>query len=156
MLSPSVESTTTKPVEILVVDDSPEDVRLIREAFALWKRSRHLEVLMSGIEVLEALAGEKRPPRIAKPDLILLDWNLPATTGAEVLAGLKKYPHLRNIPVVVFTSSSAPRDRNRAIELGASRFITKPIELDDFFNVIAGLENFLDTLPDRTPSRDGH
>jgi chemotaxis family two-component system response regulator Rcp1 len=143
-----MESTTTKPVEILVVDDSPEDIRLIRDAFALWKRSRHLEVLMSGMHVMEGLTNPVRRPRIAEPDLILLDWNLPGTTGEEVLAGLKKDPQLRHIPVVIFTSSSAPSDRRKAMELGASRFITKPIDLDDFFNAIAGLEDFLNALPD--------
>jgi chemotaxis family two-component system response regulator Rcp1 len=151
-----MEATTTKPVEILVVDDSPEDIRLIRDAFALWKRSRHLEVLMSGMQVVEGLTNLERRPLIAKPDLILLDWNLPGTTGEDVLEGLQKDPHLRNIPVVIFTSSSAPGDRRRAIELGASGFITKPIDLDDFFNAIAGLEDFLDTIPERAQSGGGH
>jgi chemotaxis family two-component system response regulator Rcp1 len=119
VLYPSLESATTKPVEILVVDDSPQDVRLIRDAFAQWKRSRHVQVLMSGIQVMEGLTSEERHSQIAKPDLILLDWNLPGTTGEDVLEELKKHPHLQSIPVVIFTSSSAPGDRSRAIELGA-------------------------------------
>jgi chemotaxis family two-component system response regulator Rcp1 len=151
----SMESAATKPVEILVVDDSPEDIRLIRDAFALWKRSRHLQVLMSGMQVMEGLTTDKWQPHLAKPDLILLDWNLPGTSGEDVLEGLKKNPHFRTIPVVIFTSSSAPGDRSRAIELGAARFITKPLDLDDFFNVITGLEDFLNTIPECGQSSSG-
>ena len=129
-----------KPFEILVVDDSPEDIRLIRDAFSLWKGNRRVQVFLNGVEALNHF---KNCPQETLPDLILLDWNLPGIKGEQVLEHLKNDKGLRKIPVVIFTSSSAPADRLRATELGADRFITKPLDIDDFFNVIAGLEDFV-------------
>ena len=135
-----VEPAGIKPFEILVVDDSPEDIRLIRDAFSLWKGSRRVQVFLNGEEALDHFENR---PQGDFPDLILLDWNLPGIKGEQVLEHLKKDKRLRTIPVVIFTSSSAPADRLRATELGADRFITKPLDIDDFFNVIAGLEDFV-------------
>jgi two-component system, chemotaxis family, response regulator Rcp1 len=148
MRDPSMESATSQPVEILVVDDSPEDIRLIRDAFDRWTRNCHIQVLMKGGQVIEGLAGDESNTRIAKPELILLDWNLPGTSGRDVLEVLKKHPNLRNVPVVVFTSSSAPGDQRSALEMGAACFFTKPLDLDDFFDIVAGLERFVDALPE--------
>lgn len=133
------EPAGIKPFEILAVDDSPEDIRLIRDAFSLWKGSRHLQVFLNGVEALDYLKNGSEETLL---DLILLDWNLPGIRGEQVLQHLKNDKRLREIPVVIFTSSSAPADRLRATELGADRFITKPLDIDDFFNVIAGLEDF--------------
>jgi CheY-like chemotaxis protein len=129
-----------KPFEIVVVDDSPEDIRLIRDAFSLWKGKRRVQVFLNGVEALNHF---KNCPQETLPDLILLDWNLPGIKGEQVLEDLKNDKGLRKIPVVIFTSSSAPADRLRATKLGADRFITKPLDIDDFFNVIAGLEDFV-------------
>jgi CheY-like chemotaxis protein len=129
-----------KPCEILVVDDSPEDIRLILDAFSLWKGSRHVQVFLNGGEALDHFKNRSRE---IFPDLIVLDWNLPGIKGEQVLEHLKNDKRLRKIPIVVFTSSSAPTDRLRATELGADRFITKPLDIDDFFHVIAGLEDFV-------------
>src|ERR1700680_3529032 len=123
-----------KPFEILVVDDSPEDIRLIRDAFSLWKGNRRVQVFLNGVEALNHF---KNCPQETLPDLILLDWNLPGIKGEQVLEHLKNDKGLRKIPVVIFTSSSAPAGRLRATELGADRFINKPVDIDDFFNVIA-------------------
>jgi chemotaxis family two-component system response regulator Rcp1 len=129
-----------KPFEIVVVDDSPEDIRLIRDAFSLWKGNRRVQVFLNGVEALNHF---KNCPEESSPDLILLDWNLPGIRGEQILEHLKDDKGLRKIPVVIFTSSSAPADRLRATELGADRFITKPLDIDEFFNVIAGLEDLV-------------
>jgi chemotaxis family two-component system response regulator Rcp1 len=134
------EPAAIKPVEILVVDDSPEDIRLIRDAFSLWKGNRRVQVFLNGVEALNHF---KNCPEESSPDLILLDWNLPGIRGEQILEHLKDDKGLRKIPVVIFTSSSAPADRLRATELGADRFITKPLDIDEFFNVIAGLEDLV-------------
>jgi chemotaxis family two-component system response regulator Rcp1 len=135
-----MEPAGIKPFEILVVDDSPQDIRLIRDAFSLWKGSRRLQVFLNGVEALDYL---KKGSEETLLDLILLDWNLPGIRGERILQHLKNDKRLREIPVVIFTSSSAPADRRRAAELGADRFITKPLDIDDFFNVIADLEDFV-------------
>jgi len=134
------EPAGIKPFEILVVDDSPEDIRLIRDAFSLWKGNRRVQVFLNGVEALNHF---KNRPQETLPDLILLDWNLPGIRGEQILEHLKNEKGLRNIPVAIFTSSSAPADRLRATELGAARFITKPLDIDEFFNVIAGLEDLV-------------
>jgi CheY-like chemotaxis protein len=136
------EAAEIKPFEILVVDDSPEDIRLIRDAFSLWKGNRRVQVFLNGIEALDHF---KNSPANPVPDLVLLDWNLPGIRGEQVLEHLKNDKRLCDIPVVIFTSSSSPGDRLRATQLGAARFITKPMDIDEFFNVIAGLENFVNT-----------
>jgi len=133
------EPAGSKPFEILVVDDSPEDIRLIRDAFSLWKSNRHVQAFLTGTEALDFFNSGSHGNL---PDLILLDWNLPGVKGEHVLERLKSDQRLRNIPVVIFTSSSAPTDRLRAAELRADRFITKPLDIDEFFNVIAALEDF--------------
>lgn len=134
------EPAGIKPFEILAVDDSPEDLRLIREAFSLWKGSRRVQVFLNGVEALDHF---KNGSADILPDLVLLDWNLPGIRGEQVLEHLKNDKRLRDIPVVIFTSSSSPSDRLRATQLGAARFITKPLDIDEFFNVIAGLEDFV-------------
>lgn len=148
-----MDTAGVKPFEILVVDDSPDDIRLIRDAFSLWKRNREVQALMNGMAALQFLKECETKSALNMPELILLDWNLPGIRGEDVLKRLKEDQRLRQIPVVVFTSSSAPSDRRRAIELGAERFITKPLDLDDFFNVIAGLEEL--TKHDGNSSRGG-
>lgn len=137
----TVDAASIRPFEILVVDDSPDDIRLIRDAFSLWKRNRDVQAVMTGVAAFQFLKERETKANSALPELILLDWNLPGIKGEEVLKRLKEDQRLREIPVVVFTSSSAPADRRKANQLGAERFITKPMDLDEFFNVIAGLED---------------
>lgn len=135
-----MEPAGVKPFEILVVDDSPEDIRLIRDAFSFWKGSRRVQVFLNGMEAVDHF---KNRPQETLPDLVLLDWNLPGIRGEQILEHLKNDKRLREIPVVIFTSSSSPVDRLRATQLGAARFITKPLDIDEFFNVIAALEDFV-------------
>jgi CheY-like chemotaxis protein len=135
-----MEAAGTKPFEILVVDDSPEETRLILDAFSLWKGNRRVQSFLNGVEALNHF---RNCPLETLPDLILLDWNLPGIRGEQLLEHLKNDQSLRKIPVVIFTSSSAPPDRLKATELGADSFITKPLDIDEFFNVIAGLEDFV-------------
>lgn len=144
------EPAGIKPSEIVVVDDSPDDIRLIRDAFSLWKGSRRLQVFPNGKAILDHFQGGGTQESF--PDLIVLDWNLPGIRGEQVLEHLKKDQRLKKIPVVIFTSSSAPADRVRATDLGADRFITKPLDIDEFFHVIADLEGLVDG---RGPRSDG-
>src|SRR5262249_37507492 len=131
-----------KPFEIVVVDDSPEDLRLIKDAFSLWKSSHNVQACLNGAAALECF---KSTMDRNTPDLIVLDWNLPGMKGEQVLDYFTKDRKRRDVPVVVFTSSSAPNDELRATGLGADRFITKPLDIDEFFNIIAGLEDLVKT-----------
>jgi len=137
-----IEAAARKSFQILIVDDSPEDIRLIKDAFSLWKSSRTVQTCLNGMDALDCVKSARDGDR---PDLIVLDWNLPGMKGEQVLEHLKKDRAVSNIPVVVFTSSSAPSDKARATQLGAERFITKPLDIDEFFNVIAGLEDLVKT-----------
>jgi two-component system response regulator len=123
------------PIDILLVEDNPADVRLTREAL---KEARvRLQVARDGVEALEMLRSVAAPHR---PDLILLDLNLPRKDGREVLQEIKQDEALRHIPVVILTTSQAEQDVLQSYRLGASAFITKPVEIDRFFQVVHSLE----------------
>jgi len=125
------------PIDILLVEDNPADVRLTREAL---KEARvRLQVARDGVEALEMLRSVAAPHR---PDLILLDLNLPRKDGREVLQEIKQDEALRHIPVVILTTSQAEQDVLQSYRLGASAFITKPVEIDRFFQVVHSLEQF--------------
>ena len=131
-----------KPIEILLVEDNPGDVRLVVESFKEAKVSNNLSVVGNGEEALAFLRRNGAYTNAPKPDLILLDLNLPKKDGREVLAEIKQDPCLRLIPVVIVTSSDAERDIVRSYELHANAYVTKPVGFDQFMNVIRSVESF--------------
>lgn len=133
---------SSKPVEILIVDDNPGDVRLTREALRKNKVSNNLHVATDGAEALAFLNREGQYADAPRPALILLDLNLPKKNGREVLAEVKNHPNLRRIPVVILTTSSEEKDILATYDLHANCYITKPADLDCFIEVIRSIEGF--------------
>lgn len=148
MIDPKGDGT----VEILLVEDSPGDVRLTREA---WKEARiknRLHVAEDGVDALAFLRQQGRHAEAVRPHLILLDLNLPRKDGREVLAEIKQDPSLRLIPVVILTTSKAEQDILKTYNLHANCYITKPLDMDDFVRVVRSIEEFwltTVTLPPR-------
>jgi CheY-like chemotaxis protein len=130
------------PVEILLVEDNPGDVRLTVEILNDAKVLNVLNVAEDGVEALAYLHKEGRYADKTRPDLILLDLNLPRKDGREVLAEIKEDPELRSIPVVILTTSMEERDIIKTYDLHANCYITKPINLDQFIEVVKAIENF--------------
>jgi CheY-like chemotaxis protein len=135
-----------RPIEILLVEDSPGDVRLTREALTDAKVRNNLTVCVDGVEALACLRGEGEWKGARRPDLILLDLNLPKKDGREVLAEIKEDPDLRRIPVVVLTTSKADEDILRSYNLHANCYISKPVDLDQFITVVRSIEDFWLTI----------
>jgi CheY-like chemotaxis protein len=135
-------SQRSRPVEILLVEDNPGDVRLTREALREGKVRNNLYVVSDGVEALEFLRRQGQHTDAARPDLILLDLNLPRKDGREVLQDIKSDPALRHIPVVVLTSSQADQDIIRAYDLHANCYVTKPVDFEQFIHVVRTIENF--------------
>jgi chemotaxis family two-component system response regulator Rcp1 len=131
-----------KPIEILLVEDSPGDVRLTREAFKDSKVLNNLYVVKDGVEAMAFLRREGQYARVVRPELILLDLNLPRKNGQEVLAEIKEDPGLKRIPVIILTVSRAEEDILRSYNLHANCYITKPVELDQFLTAIKSIEDF--------------
>lgn len=131
-----------RAAEILVVDDNPGDVRLMREAFRGSKIQNTLHAVDSGEEALSFLLRQGPHTDKEPPDLILLDLNLPGISGQEVLETLKADPELRKIPVVVLTTSAHDEDILRSYRLHANCFVTKPVDFDKFVNVVLTLQEF--------------
>ncbi|RPJ55465.1 MAG: response regulator [Acidobacteria bacterium] len=143
-------------IEILLVEDSPSDTELTIEALSEAKVANHLSAVQDGVEALAFLRREREYAQAPRPDLILLDLNLPRKDGREVLTELKGDPDLKTIPVVVLTSSSADEDVFRAYELQCNCYITKPVVFKDFLQVVRSIENFwlaVVTLPDLVVKR---
>ena len=128
-------------IEILLVEDSLDDVRLTIEAFKDAKVRNRLHVAMDGVEAMALLTGTGER-RIPLPDLILLDIDLPRKDGRDVLDEIKLDDRLRHIPVVILTTSQAKMDVMRSYQLRANAFITKPVDVDQFFRVIKRIEPF--------------
>jgi CheY-like chemotaxis protein len=141
-----------KLVEILLVEDNPGDARLTREAFKEGKVLNHLNVVGDGVQALAYLSKEGEYTRAERPDLILLDLNLPKKDGREVLEEIKADPNLRRIPVVVLTTSEAEKDIVNSYELHANAYITKPVELDRFIDIVQSIENFWLTIVKLPPN----
>jgi chemotaxis family two-component system response regulator Rcp1 len=129
-------------VEILLVEDNPADVRLTREVFEGGRLSTHLNVVGDGEQALAFLRREGIYEMAPRPKLVLLDLNLPRKDGREVLEELKTDPVLGRIPVIVLTTSAAETDIMRSYELQANCFITKPLDLDEYFSVVRMIEDF--------------
>lgn len=135
-----------KPVEILLVEDNPGDARLAKEALKDSKLKNNLHIVIDGVEAMNFLEKKGEYKDVPKPDLILLDLNLPKKDGREVLAEIKSNDKLRTIPVVVLTISQAEEDILKSYNLHANCFITKPIDLDQFIKVVQSIEDFWLTI----------
>ena len=133
-------------IKVLLVEDNPGDVRLTREALSDAKVAHRLTVARDGLEALAALRREGRFANAPRPDIILLDLNLPRKDGRAVLAEIKKDPDLRRIPVVVLTTSKAEEDVLRSYDLHANCYIPKPLDLEQFITVVKSIEDFWFTV----------
>ncbi|WP_436347356.1 response regulator [Natronorubrum sp. FCH18a] len=131
-----------EPAQILLVEDNPGDVRLTEEAFKQGRIENDLHVVTDGNEALEFLYRRGEYADAPRPDLILLDLNLPRKDGEEVLEELKGDSELRSIPVIVLTSSRAEEDVVRSYELHANAYLTKPVDPDDFIETVRAFEKF--------------
>jgi two-component system, chemotaxis family, response regulator Rcp1 len=134
--------TDNKPVEILLVEDNPGDVRLTMEALKEGRLLNHVSVAEDGVEALAFLRQKGKYADEARPDLILLDLNLPKKDGREVLAEIKEDPELRHIPVVVLTTSTAEQDVLRTYDLHANCYISKPVDFEQFIEVVKSVGDF--------------
>jgi len=135
-----------KPVEILLVEDNPGDVRLTQEAFKDGKMLNKLHVVEDGMEALAFLKQEGKYTDVPRPELILLDLNLPGKDGRDVLAEIKVDRDLKRIPVVILTTSRSEEDILRSYDLNANCYITKPLELDKFIEIVKSIEDFWLTI----------
>ena len=142
--------TYARPIEVLLVEDSPADARLTEEAFHEGRVKNHLNIVRDGVEALDFLWRRGRHAQAPRPDLILLDLNLPGKNGREVLEEIKSDPGLRRIPVMMLSSSREDQDMQRAYELHANCYIEKPVDLDHYLDVVRSIEHFwfdIVTLP---------
>jgi len=137
---------TPRAIEVLLIEDNPADVRLTREALSERKVVNRLNVVSDGVEALRYLRHEGSYAASPRPDLILLDLNLPRKSGREVLEEIKADPDLRRIPVMVLTTSKAEEDLDRAYSLHANCYIRKPVDLDEFLEVVRSIEHFWFTI----------
>ena len=138
--------TICEPIEILLVEDNPGDVRLTQEVLKDGKVRNNMHVVKDGVDAISFLQQTGEYADAPRPDIILLDLNLPKKDGREVLADIKADPDLKNIPIVVLTTSSAEQDIFRSYDLHANCYITKPVDLDQFIRVIRSIEDFWLTI----------
>jgi len=139
-------------VNILLVEDSPTDIDLTREGLEMGKLANNLTVIEDGVEALAYLRKEGAYSDAIRPDLVLLDLNLPGKDGREVLGDMKNDPDLMSIPVVVLTSSKAEEDIARTYKLHANCYITKPVNFSRFVEVVKGIEDFWFSIVKLPPS----
>jgi two-component system response regulator len=133
-------------IEVLLVEDDPGDVLMTREAFEEHKVANRLWVVSDGVSAMEFLRKEGEHVGVPTPDLILLDLNLPRMDGREVLAAVKEDPELKQIPVVVLTTSEAEEDVLRSYELHANAYVTKPVDFERFIQVVRQIDDFFVTV----------
>lgn len=129
-------------LDILLVDDDPGDCRLVQETLGEGRRVSKVHVVNDGDEALDYLKGRGAHKKAARPDLVLLDLNMPRKDGREALKELKSDPKLRRIPVVVLTTSKAEEDVVRSYDLGVNSFITKPVDFQQFVDVVKTLTQY--------------
>jgi len=129
-------------IEVLLVEDDPGDVLMTREAFEEHKIGNRLHVVPDGVEALAYLRREEPYPHAVRPDLILLDLNLPRRDGREVLKEIKDDESLRHIPVVVLTTSQLEEDILRSYQLHANAYVTKPVDFDRFIQAVRQIDEF--------------
>ncbi len=130
------------PIEVLLVEDSPGDVRLTQEAFREANPAIHLHVATDGVEAMAFLKREGTHARAPRPDLILLDLNLPRMDGREVLAHIKDDAALKTIPTVILTTSDAEADIVKSYQLQANCYLSKPVQLDAFESLVGSINDF--------------
>jgi len=135
-------ATECGPIEILLVEDNPGDVRLTKEALKEGRFANIINVAVDGFEAMAFLRREGKYANASRPDLILLDLNLPKKNGREVLAEIKADSDLKRIPVVVLTSSQAEKDIVATYNLHANCYITKPVDFEQFICVVRSIEDF--------------
>ena len=135
-----------KPVEILLVEDNPGDVRLTKEALKDGKMQNNLNIVGDGEEAMAFLKRQGPYAHAPRPDLILLDLNLPKKDGRETLVEIKQEESLKRIPVVILTTSTAEKDILKTYDLHANCYINKPVDFDQFINVVRSIEDFWFTI----------
>ena len=157
-------TTNSRTIEILLVEDNPGDVNLIRMALAnslggtLRERALkvNLSVVADGVEAMNFLRHQGKYHQSVRPDLILLDWNLPRKDGREVLAEIKADKRLKRIPVIVLTTSQAQEDIIKAYNLHANGYITKPVDFHRFVQIFQSIEDFWFTIVELPPEYSGN
>jgi len=142
-------------IEVLLVEDSPADVRLTREALKEEKMRVNLQVVGDGVEAMQFLRREGKFAAAVQPDLILLDLNLPKKDGREVLKEIKSDESLKKIPVVILTMSKAEEDVLKTYDLHANCYITKPLDLEQFSKVVKSIQEFWLTIVKLPPNGNG-
>jgi two-component system, chemotaxis family, response regulator Rcp1 len=140
--NPMMNAADGAPIEILLVEDNPDDADLTLDALRDGKVRNRVTVVEDGVEAMAYLRREGPYAAAFRPDLILLDLNLPRKNGREVLAEIKQDPSLRRIPVVIMTSSDDERDILAAYNLYVNCYVTKPVDLDQFIKVVKSIEHF--------------
>lgn len=145
---------TTAPVEILLIEPHPGELRLAQEAIGGWKIRNNLHVARSGEEALDFLRSSRDGDHVSRPDLILLDLSLPRMSGLDLLHWIKNDPDFGGVPVIVLTTPDEPQTVIRCYEEHANCFIEKPLDLDRFLNVVLSIESFWCTIV-KLPDRDG-
>ena len=133
---------TARPIEILLIEDSPSDAALTIEALQAGKIGNNLNRVADGVEAMAYLRQQGRFAESSRPDLIMLDLNLPKKDGREVLRELKSDPSLKLIPIIVLTTSRADKDVLQSYELNANCYITKPVDFQQFIDVVKSIERF--------------
>jgi CheY-like chemotaxis protein len=141
-----IDLAEARPIEILLVEDDPGDILITTEALEQSKLANNLHTVENGEEAVAFLRREGQFADAVRPDLVLLDLNLPRRDGREVLAEIKADPDLRRIPVVVLTTSSAEEDVLRSYDLHANAYITKPVDFANFVNVVRQVDDFFFTV----------
>ena len=145
-------SQPARQIEVLLVEDDPGDVLMTREAFEDYKVTNKLHVVQDGADAMAFLRREGEYADVPRPDLVLLDLNLPRMDGREVLQAIKSDPTLASIPVVVLTTSEAEEDVLRSYSLHANAYVTKPVDFERFIEVVRQIDDFFVTVV-RLPSR---
>jgi CheY-like chemotaxis protein len=141
-------------ISVLLVEDDPGDLLLIREAFAEHKVGNVLSTVSDGVEAMKFVRAEGQYAGRERPDLVLLDLNLPRKSGAEVLAEIKSDPRLATIPVIVLTTSEAEEDVMRSYEMHANAYITKPVDFERFKEIVHQIDDFFIGIVKLPPRRE--
>ncbi|MFZ1153710.1 MAG: response regulator [Solirubrobacteraceae bacterium] len=140
-------------ISVLLVEDDPGDVLLIREAFADHKVGNVLSTVSDGVEAMKFIRGEGEYAGVERPDLVLLDLNLPRKSGAEVLAEIKSDPELSTIPVIVLTTSEAEEDVLSSYKMHANAYVTKPVDFERFRDIVHQIDDFFIGIVKLPPRR---
>jgi CheY-like chemotaxis protein len=146
------QSVSGRAIEVLLVEDDPGDVLMTKEAFEDYKLQNTLHVVNDGAEAMDFLRRQGEHTQAPRPDLVLLDLNLPRMDGREVLQAIKSDPELASIPVVVLTTSEAEEDVLRSYSLHANAYVTKPVDFERFIQVVRQIDDFFVTVV-RLPTR---